>query len=115
MASHTTVWHVSKLKAHHLSFHSFKTPPLLPAPDDTVAKNKTLFRMDFSQPGLPQMAAVIRGKEPATSLSFHSSGNLLFVASERDQRLRLIDCNTGTSDKPAIRFERQGIRLVEST
>lgn len=62
-----------------------------------------------------QMGAVIRGKEPATSISFHSDGVHLFVASERDQRLRLIDCQKGTSDQPAIRFEREGIRLVEST
>jgi hypothetical protein len=56
-----------------------------------------------------QMGAVIRGKEPATSISFHSDGVHLFVASERDQRQK------GTSDQPAIRFEREGIRLVEST
>lgn len=61
------------------------------------------------------MAAVIRGKEPATCISFHESGKRLFVASEGDSRLRLIDCEKGTSDTPAIRFEREGIRLVEST
>jgi len=71
--------------------------------------------MDFTQPGVPQMAAVIRGKEPATCISFFENGKHLFVASEADSRLRLIDCEKGTSDKPAIRFERQGAGLVEST
>lgn len=63
----------------------------------------------------PNIGAVIRGRSPVTSLSYHSDGTTLFVASEEDCRLRLINCQSGTADRPAVRFEREGIRLVEST
>lgn len=62
------------------------------------------------------MAAVIRGKKsPATSMSYHEDGDHLFVTSEADCRLQVIDCNRGVSDKPAIKFEKDGVRIVQST
>ena len=63
----------------------------------------------------PKIGAVIRGKAPATFMSYHEDGVHLFVTSEADSRLRLIDCQRGVSDKPALKFERDGIRLVQST
>jgi hypothetical protein len=39
----------------------------------------------------------------------------LFVASEADSRLRVIDCQKGLSEQPAIRCEREGVYLVEPT
>mmetsp|Transcript_17134 Transcript_17134/g.32419 ORF Transcript_17134/g.32419 Transcript_17134/m.32419 type:complete len:359 (-) Transcript_17134:57-1133(-) len=71
--------------------------------------------MDFRQEG-PKIAAVIRGKKsPATSMSYHEDGEHLFVTSEADCRLLMIDCNRGVSEKPAIKFEKDGVRIVQST
>lgn len=70
--------------------------------------------MDF-QTTPPQIGAVVRGKNPATSLSYHENGTHLYVASEADSKLRIVDCLKGGSDKPAIKCEREGIRLVEGT
>jgi len=70
--------------------------------------------MDFSGKG-PKIGAVIRGKSPATSISYHEDGNHLYVTSESDSKLRLVDCQNGTSDRPAYKFERDGVRLVEKT
>jgi WD40 repeat protein len=71
--------------------------------------------MDFRQPKAPKICAVIRGKSPCTSMCYHEDGNHLFVTSEADSRLRLVDCQRGISDTPAIKFERDGVRLVETT
>jgi len=48
-------------------------------------------------------------------MSYHEDGVHLFVAHEDDSRLRLIDSHKGTSEQPALKFEREGIRLVEAT
>lgn len=69
--------------------------------------------MDFSQG--PSIGAVIRGKRPATCMSYHEDGSYLFITSEEDSRLRIVDCLRGTSDKPAFKFERDGVKLVQST
>jgi len=50
-----------------------------------------------------------------TSIAYHEDGIHLFVASEEDSRLRLVDCQKGTSEPPPLKFERDGIRLVEAT
>ena len=71
--------------------------------------------MDFNQTGIPKIGAVIRGKSPATSMSYHEDGSHLYVASEDDSRLRVIDCQRGALDRPALKFERDGVRLVEAT
>jgi hypothetical protein len=63
----------------------------------------------------PLIGAVIRGRAPVTCLSFHEGGDHLFVASEEDARLRLVDCIKGTSDRAATRYETNGIRIVEAT
>lgn len=70
--------------------------------------------MDFTN-APPKMGAVIRGQAPVTSLSFHEDGVHLFAASEADSKLRLVDCHKGTSDEPAIRCEREGVKLVSAT
>lgn len=71
--------------------------------------------MDFSPAGQPQIGAVIRGKHRATCMSFHESGEKLFVASEADSRLRVIDTLKGTSEQPAFKCEREGVSIVEAT
>mmetsp|Transcript_14391 Transcript_14391/g.21107 ORF Transcript_14391/g.21107 Transcript_14391/m.21107 type:complete len:334 (-) Transcript_14391:653-1654(-) len=72
--------------------------------------------MQFTSPGLPQTGSVIRGTKPITSMSFHGDGQHLFVASEEDHRLRMIDCvSTGDLKLPPIRCEREGVRLVQAT
>jgi len=70
--------------------------------------------MDFRNGG-PKIASVIRGKAPATCVSYCQDGSHIFVTSESDSRLRVIDCQRGVSDKPALKFERDGVRLVQST
>ena len=74
--------------------------------------------MDFTAVGVPQIGSVINGgggRDPITSASFHSDGVNLFVACEGDNSLRVVDCQTGKSDSPPLRFEREGIKLVEAT
>mmetsp|Transcript_3808 Transcript_3808/g.5553 ORF Transcript_3808/g.5553 Transcript_3808/m.5553 type:complete len:331 (+) Transcript_3808:200-1192(+) len=70
--------------------------------------------MEFTSPG-PQVGAVIPSKSRVTSASFHADGSKLFVASEADSKLQIIDCQAGKQSSPALRFEREGISLVEST
>ena len=71
--------------------------------------------MDFSQPGTPAMGAVIAAKSPATSMSFHEGGKRLFVDSEGDSKLQVIDCINGKAEQAALRFERDHIHVVEAT
>ncbi|KAL7542257.1 hypothetical protein ACHAXR_011619 [Thalassiosira sp. AJA248-18] len=74
--------------------------------------------MDFSSEPGPKMGCVIRGRAPVTSLSYHESGSHLFVASEKDSVLRIVDCLNGgapTDRSPMIKLQREGIRTVEST
>ena len=69
--------------------------------------------MDFANP--PKVGAVIRGTASVSSLSYHEDGVHLFVTSEGDSRLRLVNCDSGTSEIPATKFEREGIRMAETT
>lgn len=74
-----------------------------------------ILTMNFEEFGKPSISCVIRGKSPATSLCYHEDGKHLFIASEEDSRLRLVDTLKGVSDRPALKFERDGIRVVEAT
>ena len=69
--------------------------------------------MDFSVP--PQIGSVIAGQAPVSSLTYHDDGVHLYAASEEDSRLRLINCDSGNADRPAVKFEREGIRMAEAT
>jgi hypothetical protein len=72
--------------------------------------------MDFSSsPTSPGIAAVVPGKSPVTSMSFHEDGKKLFVASEGDARLQVIDCISGKADQAPLKNDREQIRLVEAT
>eukprot|EP00559_Dactyliosolen_fragilissimus_P007051 CAMPEP_0184857176 /NCGR_PEP_ID=MMETSP0580-20130426/2341_1 /TAXON_ID=1118495 /ORGANISM="Dactyliosolen fragilissimus" /LENGTH=355 /DNA_ID=CAMNT_0027352625 /DNA_START=51 /DNA_END=1118 /DNA_ORIENTATION=- len=71
--------------------------------------------MDFTRTGIPKIGAVVRGKSPVTCISYHSDGVHLYVTSEGDGRMRLVDCKRGVSDAPALKFETEGVKLVEST
>ena len=75
--------------------------------------------MDFSAEPGPKMGACIRGRASASSLSFHESGSHLFVASEADSVLRVVDCLNGggtPSDRPhMLKLQREGIRTVKAT
>ncbi|KAL7460607.1 hypothetical protein ACHAXS_001051 [Conticribra weissflogii] len=74
--------------------------------------------MDFSSEPGPKMGYVLRGRAPATSISYHESGTHLFVASENDSVLRIVDCLNGgpPSDRsPMIKLQREGIRNIQST
>jgi len=72
--------------------------------------------MDFtSSPDLPGIGAVIPGRAPGISMSYHEEGTHLYVASEADSRLTIINCMTGKGDQAAIRCERERIHLVAAT
>ena len=60
------------------------------------------------------MAACIRGRAPSSSLSYHESGSHLFVASEDDCVLRVVDCLNGGAPH-MIKLQREGIRTVKAT
>ena len=87
-------------------------------PKQTVYLLYTSDRMDLgSEPG-PKMGCVVRGRAPATSLSYHESGSHLFVASEEDAALRVVNCLSGgpPSDRiGSIKLQREGIRTVRAT
>lgn len=72
--------------------------------------------MDFtSSPDLPATGAVINGRAPGTSMSYHEDGQHLYVASEADSRLSIINCMTGKSENAAIKCELERIHLVSAT
>lgn len=74
--------------------------------------------MDFSSEPGPRMGCVIRGRAPVTSISYHESGSHLFVASEKDSSLRIVDSLNGcpATDRPSlIQLQTQGIRNVRAT
>jgi len=72
--------------------------------------------MDFTAQDKPGIASVIPGKAPATSMSYHADGKRLFVASEQDSRLQVIDCiSSGKAGHPALKVEREQIHVVEAT
>ena len=71
--------------------------------------------MNFSTPGVPGIGAVVPGKSPASSIKFHEEGKVLYVASEGDARLQIIDCLTGKADSPALHVDREQIHEVEAT
>lgn len=71
--------------------------------------------MDFSKPGKPAVAAVVPGRAPATFISYHENGKSLFVASEADARLQVIDCMEGVAKHPPLKAERESIYVVQAT
>ena len=72
--------------------------------------------MDFtSSPDLPAIGAVIPGRAPGVSMAYHEDGAHLYVASEADSRLAIINCLTGKAEQAAIRCERERIHLVAAT
>ena len=83
---------------------------------DTCLHNES--EMDFSSEPGPKMGCVVKGRAPVTSLSYHESGSHLFVASEKDSVLRIVDCVNGgpAKDRPSmIKIQSQGIRTVRAT
>lgn len=71
--------------------------------------------MDFTAPDSPAIGAVIPGRAPSTSMSYHEDGTHLYVASEADSRLAIINCTSGKAEQPALRCERERIHLVKAT
>ena len=64
------------------------------------------------------MGFVCRGRAPVTSISYHESGSHLFVASEKESSLRIIDCLNGCmpNDRPSlIKLSAKGIHIIQST
>jgi hypothetical protein len=71
--------------------------------------------MNFTQPGIPAIGAVVAGKAPGVSMSYHADGKRLFVASDTDARLQIIDCINGKAASLPLRAERERIHIVEAT
>jgi COMPASS component SWD2 len=71
--------------------------------------------MEFSQPQIPAIGAVISGKAAATCMSYHREGKRLFVISEADARMQVIDSVAGKPAQVPLRVDREQLRLVEAT
>ena len=74
--------------------------------------------MDFSSEPGPKIGCVTRGRVPASSVSYHETGSHLYIASEADSVLRIVDCMNGgaPNDRPAmIKLQREGIKSVKAT
>ena len=71
--------------------------------------------MDFTNPSLPQIGSVIPGRNEVSCMSYHEKGTKLFVASQGDNHLRIIDCVEGKASQPSLRCEREQIHVVEAT
>jgi hypothetical protein len=69
--------------------------------------------MQFTSPG-PQVGSVVPGKGRVTAASFHEDGQYLFCAAD-STKLSVIDCLSGKSTSPPLKFEREGISLVQAT
>lgn len=64
------------------------------------------------------MGFVSRGRAPTSFISYHESGSHVFVASEKDSSLRIIDCLNGClpTDRPSlIKLQTKGIHTLHST
>mmetsp|Transcript_16790 Transcript_16790/g.24409 ORF Transcript_16790/g.24409 Transcript_16790/m.24409 type:complete len:379 (-) Transcript_16790:111-1247(-) len=96
------------------------TPAGIPPLDHQPTEMPKHHPMDFFRTP-PKMGAVIRGRAPVSSLSYHEDGDFLFVASERDSRLKVVDClrgcavEGGIQGPGGIKVEREGVRLVQAT
>ncbi|CAB9500501.1 WD repeat-containing protein 82 [Seminavis robusta] len=75
--------------------------------------------MDFtSTPDRPAVAAVVSGSAPIVSMSYQEDGSRLFVASESDNTLRVIDCLTGKPSEAVavpLRCDRERLHFVTTT
>lgn len=73
--------------------------------------------MDFSSPHSgPKVGSVIPQKHPITSLSYHADGNHLFMATEKDSRVTLVDAiRTGKPVGQSYKCEREGISCLSAT
>ncbi|GKY97272.1 hypothetical protein MPSEU_000685600 [Mayamaea pseudoterrestris] len=71
--------------------------------------------MNFSIPGVPAIAAVIPGKSPTTCIRYHEEGKTLYVASEGDAQLQVVNCLSGKEENLALRVDREQIHEVEAT
>jgi hypothetical protein len=65
--------------------------------------------------GKPAIGAVISGRSETTSMSYHENGKRLFVATEADNKMQVIDCINGKAEHAPLRCEREQIHVVEAT
>ena len=71
--------------------------------------------MDFSQQNIPAIGAVIPGNVPVSSLSYHREGKRLFVASNGDSRLQVVDSLNGRVAQVPLKAEKEEIDVIEAT
>ena len=85
--------------------------------------------MDFttSAAGVPAIGSSIPHKHPVTSMAYHSDGKHLFVATEKDSKVTLVDAiNTGKPLAPTagagsqrqgqpFRCDREGVSCLSAT
>lgn len=71
--------------------------------------------MDFTQTNVPAIGAVISGKAPVSSVSYHRDGKRLFVSSSSDSRLQVIDCLQGQAAQVPLRAENEELNIIEAT
>ena len=66
----------------------------------------------------------IKKKNIITSMSFHEDGQYCYISSSLDNRVRMVDCLTGSSSSSSskenmnsygIQLKKDGARIVEAT
>jgi len=73
--------------------------------------------MDFSSPHSgPKIGSSISQNHPTTSLSYHADGKHLFVATEKDSKVTLVDAiQTGNPIGKTYKCDREGISCLSAT
>ena len=72
--------------------------------------------MDFSSPHIgPKIGSVVPHKYPSTSLTYHADGNHLFVATETDSRVTLVDAIRSGKPIGQYKCDREGVSALAAT
>ena len=84
--------------------------------------------MEFNNPSKPNIGSLIpNGSSQVTSMCYHNDGNHLFVASEQDSKITMIDAirtgrpgsfvqNAGSEGNCGIyKFDREGVSVISAT
>lgn len=72
--------------------------------------------MDFTTGTGPNIASVIPHHHPVVSMSYHADGNRLFVGTEMDSKVTIVDAvRTGKPISQTYRCDREGVSCLAAT
>lgn len=72
--------------------------------------------MDFNTGKGPNIASVIPHHHPVVSMAYHADGNHLFVGTEMDSKVTIVDAvRTGKPIGQAYRCDREGVSCLAPT